>query len=31
MHGDRREILRDALSGIADVVLPTNGPTFSIP
>jgi putative mRNA 3-end processing factor len=31
MHGDRRELLRDALSGIADVVLPTNGPTFSIP
>jgi putative mRNA 3-end processing factor len=30
MHGDRRELLRDALTEIADVILPANGPTFSI-
>ncbi|MCI4372682.1 MAG: MBL fold metallo-hydrolase [Thermoplasmata archaeon] len=30
MHGDRRELLRDALSGIADVILPENGPSFTI-
>lgn len=30
MHGDRREALRDALSPTTNVLLPSNGPTFSI-
>lgn len=30
MHGDHREALRDALSPITHVLLPGNGPTFSL-
>jgi putative mRNA 3-end processing factor len=30
MHGDRREALKDALSASAEVLLPHNGPTFSV-
>ncbi len=30
MHGDRREALRDALSPSAKILLPGNGPTFSL-
>ncbi len=30
MHGDQRELLRDALAGSVDVILPENGKPFSV-
>ena len=30
MHGDNRELLRDSLEPICDVVLPTNGKPFTL-
>jgi len=30
MHGDHRELLRDALAGTADVIVPENGKAFSL-
>ena len=30
MHGDRREALRDALSPTVEVLVPSNGPTFTV-
>jgi putative mRNA 3-end processing factor len=30
MHGDHRELLRDSLAGIAEVVLPSNGAEFTL-